>query len=79
MLNNWFYNSNVTTDDVYTDIAKAFDTVSHCKLLLVTVLRSYGIQCNVLKWIKSFLSNRLQKVCINNSFSDTLPVTSGVP
>ena len=79
VLNNWFcnYDSNITTDVVYTDIAKAFDSVSHSKL--ISVLNSYGIQCNVLNWIRSFLSNRVQKVCVNGSFSDTLPVISGVP
>ena len=79
VLNNWFcnYDSNIMTDIVYTDIAKAFDSVSHSKLILV--LNSYGIQCNVLNWIRSFFSNRVQKVCVNGSFSDTLPVISGVP
>ena len=44
VLNNWFcnYDSNITTDVVYTDIAKAFDSVSHSKLM--SVLNSYGIQ-----------------------------------
>ena len=48
VLNSWFcnYDSNITTDTVYTDIAKAFDSVSHSKL--ISVLNSYGIQCNVL-------------------------------
>ena len=63
------------TDVVHTDIAKAFDSVSHSKL--ISVLNSYGIQCNVLNWIRSF-SNPVQKVCVNGSFSDTLPVISGV-
>ena len=79
LLNKWFcnYDFNITTDIVYTDIAKAFDSVSHSKLK--SVLNTYGIQCNVLNWIRSFLSNHVQKVCVNGSFSDTLPVISGVP
>ena len=79
VLNNCFcnYDSTITTDVVYTDIAKAFDSVSHSKL--ISVLNSYGIQCNVLNWIRSFLSNCVQKVCVNGSFSDILPVISGVP
>ena len=78
VLNNWFcnYDSNITTVVVYTDIAKAFDSVLHSKL--ISMLNSYGIQCNVLIWIRSFLSNHVQKVCVNSSFSDTLPVISGV-
>ena len=55
---------------------KLFHSVSHSKL--ISVLNSYDIQCNVLNWIRSFLSNHVQKVCVNNSFSDTLPVISGV-
>ena len=79
LLNNWFcnYDFNIMTDVVYTGIAKAFDSVSHSKL--ISVLNTYGIQCNVLNWIRSFLSNHVQKVCVNGSFSDTLPVISGVP
>ena len=65
------------TDIVYTDIAKAFDSVLHSKL--ISVLSSYGIQCNVLNWIRSFLNNHVQKVCLNSSFSNTLPVINGVP
>ena len=30
-------------------------------------------------WITSFLSNRFQRVAVNNSYSDWKPVTSGVP
>ena len=30
-------------------------------------------------WIKSFLANRTQQVCINDTLSDTAPVTSGIP
>ena len=32
----------------------------------------------MLDWIRSFFNNRVQKVCVNGSFSDTLPVISGV-
>ena len=62
---------------IYTDIAKAFDSVSHSKL--ISVLNSYGVSGNLLKWTNAFLCNRNQKVCVNNSFSSTLEVYSGVP
>ena len=64
-------------DIVYTDIAKAFDSVCHSKL--ISVLNSFGVSGNLLKWINAFLCNRNQKVCANNSFSSTLEVYSGVP
>ena len=62
---------------VYTDIAKAFDTVSHAKL--ICVLRSFGLCENVVLWTKEFLSNRCQKVSIGSSLSSPLLVSSGVP
>ena len=38
-----------------------------------------GITGSLWEWFKEYLTNRLQKVSINNSLSDTLPVISGVP
>ena len=55
----------------------AFDCISHSKL--IHKLFSYGIQGNLLFWIKAFLFNRTQRVRINSSFSHTCSVTSGVP
>lgn len=64
-------------DLIYLDFAKAFDKVPHCRLL--TKLKAHGIGGNVLNWIKAWLSNRRQKVCIDDEFSDWANVTSGVP
>ena len=65
-------------DVVYTDIAKSFDLVSHIKL--ISVLKVYDlVSANVLDWIKEFLNSRTQVVGINNVYSNTLHVTSGVP
>ena len=52
---------------LYTDITKAFDTVSHSKLL--KILQSYGIRNNVLNWITAFISGRNQSVYVNNVLS----------
>ena len=62
VLNKWFskYDSNDQVDIVYTDIAKAFDTVSRSKL--ISVLNSFGVSGNLLEWINAFLCNRNQKV-----------------
>ena len=62
---------------IYLDFKKAFDSVSHCKLLLK--LRSYGIAGKLFNWFKAYLTNRHQYVRINDSCSESLPVLSGVP
>ena len=64
-------------DILYLDFRKAFDTVSHDKLL--GKLWSIGIRGNLWQWFKAYLSNRHQCVKINNNFSSMLPVISGVP
>ena len=64
-------------DVIYLDFSKAFDTVPHQRLL--NKLKANGIQNNLLKWIESFLSNRTQRVRVNASYSDYVPVTSGIP
>ena len=64
-------------DVVYTDIAKAFDSVSHLKLLLK--FEAYGFKSNLLQWIKAFLKDRTQCVYIGHDVSPPLSVISGVP
>ena len=62
---------------VFLDFAKAFDTVSHSKLL--HKLPAYGIQGPILGWVKAFLVGRSQQVRVNDVLSSSKPVTSGVP
>ena len=69
--------NNKDTDCVYLDYAKAFDKVDH--ELLLHKLKCYGIQGQVLEWIKSFLSDRRQSVSINGTHSFISEVMSGVP
>ena len=69
--------NNVSVDAVYMDFRKAFDTVPHQRL--IKKLQSYNIKGPILNWIISFLTNRTQFVKINNSVSENLSVTSGVP
>ena len=59
------------------DFQQAFDSVPNPKLL--HKLSSYGIHGNLLFWISSFLSNRLQRVRVGSALSGTCSVTSGVP
>ena len=64
-------------DVIYLDYAKAFDTVPHLRLL--KKLEGYGVAGQVLQWIRSFLSNRRQKVVINGESSSWRDVLSGIP
>ena len=64
-------------DELFLDFRKAFDKVSHIKLL--HKLRSVGITGIFLQWIHSFLADRVQRVKVNNSCSTWRDVTSGVP
>ena len=47
-------------DIIYTDFAKAFDSVAHVRLL--HKLESIGIKGDLLNWVKSFL---LRTQCVN--------------
>ena len=48
------------------DFKKAFDTVPHERLLLKA--ESYGIQGNILQWLRAFLIGRKQRVSVNGQF-----------
>ena len=65
------------TDIVYMDFAKAFDSVPH--KMLIEKLKMYGFGGNILKWFKSYLENRTQRVVISGISSTWAPVQSGVP
>ena len=65
------------TDLILLDFSKAFDKVSHEKLIYK--LHNYGVKGKTLTWIKSFLDNRTQTVVVDGKQSRTAPVTSGVP
>ena len=69
--------SRTCSDVIYFDFKKAFDSVSHPKLL--TKLESYGVGGSLLVWLKNFLSDRVQVVRIEGRLYDTKHVTSGVP
>jgi len=60
----------------YIDFAKAFDSVSHQKLLYK--LQNYGISGNLLNWIKNLLSGRLQCTKVGDIFSPYRHLSSGV-
>ena len=65
------------TDVIYLDFNKAFDSVPHNELLVK--LWTFGIRGNLWRWFQSYLSCRSQRVLLNHTTSDPLPVLSGVP
>ena len=79
------YNDIVTTIGrgngamlVLLDLSAAFDTIDHDNLLCI--LEKYvGICGNALKLIKSYFSNRTQRVQIDNVLSDFANIICGVP
>ena len=61
-------------DFIFLDISKAFDKVSHRKLL--TLLQEHGFGGNLLAWFDFYLQNRLHRVTALVVSSEALPVTS---
>ena len=64
-------------DIIYTDFAKAFDRVPHQRLL--QKMKNLGIIGSTLRWIRAFLSERIQCVRVENASSSWKPVRSGIP
>ena len=62
---------------VYLDLSKAFDTVKHS--ILMKKLYHLGVRGTVYDWFKSYLSNRITYVSINDTDSSTKPIKYGVP
>ena len=65
------------TASVFLDMSKAFDSLNHD--LLIKKLRHIGLSSQAILWFQSYLSSRYQRVRINSSLSDFLPVSTGVP
>jgi hypothetical protein len=61
---------------VFCDISKAFDRAWHKGLL--RKLESIGIRGSLLSWVKNYLSERKQRVVINNSTSSWPDINAGV-
>ena len=63
-------------DVVYLDLAKAFDTVPHRRL--ITKIKAHGIDDKVLRWMEAWLADRKQKVVTQGAESGWKDVTSSV-
>ena len=63
---------------VLLDLSAAFDTIDHT-ILLTRLQKTFGLGGTVLNWFKSYLTNRVQCVKINKTFSCDKPLLFGVP
>ena len=76
-------NSKITLDQgneygaLLTDLSKAFDCLPHD--LIVAKLHAYGFSIESLKLINSYLTERKQRVKMNDQFSSWLDIIVGVP
>ena len=79
MLEKWRISLDKGGDDggPLMDLSKAFDTLDHD--LLIAKLYAYGFGKDALKFIKSYLSDRWQRVKINTSYSSWSELLVGVP
>jgi len=68
-----YINNKSSVCGIFCDLTKAFDTVNHD--ILISKLEHYGIIGRTNKLIKSYLSNRYQRVTIKTSHA--LNYTSG--
>ena len=66
-----------SVDVIYFDFTKAFDSVSHLKLL--HKLQAYGFCGDLLRILANFLQDRTQRVVLPNGTSQYCSVISGVP
>ena len=71
------FDSSILTDLIVLDFSKAFDVVSHPKL--IHKLTALGIHPQTVLWIRDWLSNRTHQVTVNGVISTSRSVTSGVP
>ena len=63
---------------VFIDISAAFDTASHEKLI-ECFKHFFKIEGTALQWLKSYLTERKQKVVINDAVSSATTLTCGFP
>ena len=63
---------------VLLDLSAAFDTVEH-SVLLSRLSSSSGIMDTALRWFRSYLSDRSQRVSLDGKVCDKFLLTHGVP
>ena len=62
---------------IFMDLSKAFDKSYHD--ILIAKLGAYGFETDVLRYMKSYLTSRKQRVTVNKTFSEWERITTCVP
>ena len=62
---------------IFMDLSKASHTLNHD--LLIAKLGAYGFETSALIYIKSYFTNRKQRVRVNKTFNEWERITTGVP
>ena len=77
---NWlkWLDGNVDFVRIFSfDFSKAFDSVSHS--ILVSKLRDVYFNPYIQNWLISFISNRKQRVVVDDIITEYIDITRGVP
>jgi len=74
-LNTWteWLEQGGQVDVVYTDLEKAFDKIPHKRL--ISNLHSYGLHKEIIEWLEAFLTNRKQRLRIQQLFQTEQPLS----
>ena len=71
-------NNKKCVDIIYVDVVKSFDVVSHEKLLH-KLHKKHSISNKIIQWFYNSVSNRSQITWVENYFSNSSILKSGVP
>jgi hypothetical protein len=61
----WAWNDKLLNAGIFCDLAKALDCVN--QEILISKLEYYGVRSCILKWFKSYLSDRKQRAYIKTN------------
>ena len=79
MIEKWktILNKKLKVGALFMDLSIAFDTLDHS--LLLAKLSAYNFDNNSLSFVRSYLTNRIQRCKIENHFSNWREIKTGVP
>ena len=79
MTNDWLRGTDdkIIVGAVLLEFSAAFDIIDHS--LLLEKYMCYDFTPPAIMWIKSYLSNRTQRVFFNGSLSNIIQVEAGIP